>query len=254
MKFTEYISTHHAFSTEELMSSCDSPASARQQLWAAAKTGKVEKVRRGVYVSFTGRFSGSIPDPFEVAHACDRDATLCYHSALTALGVAHNVSYQCDFTSDTVRSPFEYRGIHYVPHKQKTPLDTTKVRLGDDQWMLCTSKEQTLVDCMDRPWLAGGAEEVVRALTLFAYIDEEALLSILENKKEPSRARAGWLLSAMQDTWHVSSGFLESLHGSLREGPYRFGRPHSGNSGWSARWKLLLPESNREVESWISRR
>ncbi len=252
MKFNEYISTHHVFSTGELLSACDSPASAKQQLWLAAKSGKVEKVRRGVYASFFGRFQGSIPDPFEVASACDRSAVVCYHSALAVLGVAHSAGFQCDFLSHAVKSPFAYRGVNYVPHAPRADAATTAVRAGDGPRIPCTSKEQTIIDCMDKPWLAGGAEEVVRSLTLFAYVDLAALAAMLDGRGAPSRARVGWLLESMCDAWHVDGGALEALRASLGEGPYRFGRPRTGSSGWSPSWKLLLPEPNEEVESWIS--
>ena len=129
---------------------------------------------------------------------------------------------------------------------------TKKVRIDGDEHIACTSKEQTIIDCMDRPWLAGGAEEVIRALSLLSYIDEVVLGDLLERKQAPSLARIGWLLDSMRDSWHVDASTLEKLHSALGKGPYRFGRPQAGDSGWSAKWKLLLPDSNDEVSSWFS--
>ena len=71
-------------------------------------------MRRGAYVSKTGKFLGEAPDPFLVAKTVDPEAIVSYHSALVAHGVAHNVGFECSFRSATVRSPFEYGGVRYV--------------------------------------------------------------------------------------------------------------------------------------------
>lgn len=59
MKFTEYIRSHHVFAVEDLLAASDSPAAARQQLKDAVSSGAVERVRRGLYASSSGRFEGA---------------------------------------------------------------------------------------------------------------------------------------------------------------------------------------------------
>ena len=115
MKFTEYISTHQVFTTSSLMESMDSPSAAEEQLRLAVRTGKVERVRRGLLVSNQGRFEGVPVDPSAVVAALDGDAIVSYHSALELYGVAHNVSFSFRFRSDTTRRAFTFRGVAYEP-------------------------------------------------------------------------------------------------------------------------------------------
>ena len=114
MNFKEYIETHQVFTVDDLCPVA-SKASAKTLLRRALDAGEVERARRGLYVSKTGKFSGESPDPFRVLAAVDPEAVVSYHSALAAHGVAHNVSFECTFRSQTVRTPFEYGGVLYVP-------------------------------------------------------------------------------------------------------------------------------------------
>ena len=115
MKFKEYIESHQVFTADDLRTVA-TWGTARTQLQRALKVGEVERVRRGVYVSKTGKYTGEAPDPFLVARVADPEAVISYHSALVAHGVAHNVGFECAFRSAKVRSPFEYGGVRYVPY------------------------------------------------------------------------------------------------------------------------------------------
>lgn len=251
MKFSEYIARHHAFTTSALMTEMDSPSSAEEQLRLAVKSGKVERARHGLLVSNYGRFENAPIDPVELASAADPAAVLSYHSALEAHGVAHNVSFVCQFRSEVIHTGFEFRGIKYLPCGAVGNTASRNVR-GDTGGRLVTTREWTVVDCLDRPRLAGGAEEVVRSLTAFVYLDIESLLKLVLQKKPSTVARVGWLLSEKASEWRVSSDTLQVLESRLGGGPYRFGRSGVEGGGWSARWRLVLPTNNEEVASWIT--
>ena len=116
-----------------------------------------------------------------------------------------------------------------------------------------TTKEQTVIDCLEKPSLSGGVEEAVRSLTAFVYLDVDALLFLLEGRRASTVSRVGWLLEEKAKDWRVEADTLSKLAARLGGGPYRFGHARAGDGGWSPRWKLLLPERNEEVETWIMR-
>jgi hypothetical protein len=62
MKFPECISKYQVFTTPELMSAMDSPASAEGQPRLAVRRGSIERVRRGLLVSYCGRYVGAPVD------------------------------------------------------------------------------------------------------------------------------------------------------------------------------------------------
>lgn len=251
MKFREYIETHQAFTAEDVYAVATT-ATARTLLHRALKSGDIERARRGVYVSKTGKFRGEAPDPFLVATTADPDAVFSWHSALVAHGVAHNVGFECSFRSSAVRSSFEYGGIRYVPYNAGDAPLTQVMRARSYGAVAVTTREQTIADCLAHPGRAGGIEEVLRSCSAFPYIDADALVGLLEDAPAALCARAGWLLEAKKDDWGIDGGTLEILESRLGRGPSKLD-PRSGeNRGWSARWKLYLPEEESEASSWVS--
>ena len=251
MKFKEYIESHQVFTTDDLRTVA-TWGTARTQLQRALKSGEVERVRRGAYVSKTGKFLGEVPDPFLVTRTVDPNAVISYHSALVAHGVAHNVGFECAFRSATVRSSFEYGGIRYVPHDFSDEPQTQSMRSKAYGIVKVTTREQTLIDCLAHPRKAGGLEEAVRSCSAFPYLDADAMLEILKNASSSTLARVGWLLDTKRNGWDVSESVLDELEGRLGKGPYRLDPKGGETRGWNSRWKLCLPEMEEEVLSWTS--
>lgn len=115
-----------------------------------------------------------------------------------------------------------------------------------------TTREQTIADCLARPGRAGGIEEVLRSCSAFPYIDTDAIVGLLEDAPAALCARVGWLLEAKKDPWDVGDGTLEALESRLGRGPSKLDPRSEENRGWSARWRLYLPEEESEVSSWVS--
>lgn len=251
MKFKEYIESHQVFTADDLRTVA-TWGTARTQLQRALKVGEVERVRRGIYVSKTGKYTGEAPDPFLVAKVADPEAVVSYHSALVAYGVAHNVGFECAFRSTKVRSPFEYGGVRYIPYDTDDSPQTQAMRSKSYGTVRVTTREQTLVDCLMHPGRAGGVEEVVRSCSAFPYLDLEALLETLKDASSSALSRVGWLLETKRENWNVNEDVLSELEGRLGRGPYRLDPKAKETKDWSSRWRLCLPEAEEEILSWTS--
>lgn len=251
MKFKEYISSNQAFTTEDLYAIA-TRETARTQLQRALKSGEVERVRRGVYVSKTGKYTGEAPDPFLVARIADPEVVVSYHSALVAHGAAHNVGFECTFRSAKVRSSFEYGGVRYIPFDTDDSPQTQAMHSKSYGAVRVTTREQTLVDCLMHLGRAGGVEETVRSCSAFPYLDVDALLEILEDASATTLSRVGWLLDVKHDSWNVNKDALSELRGRLGKGPYRLDPKVGETRGWSSYWRLCLPETEEEILSWTS--
>ena len=239
------------FTTDRLYSIA-AKESAHTQLQRALKADEIERVQRGTHVSKTGKFLGETPDPFLVATTVDPEVVISYHSALVAHGVAHNVGFECSFRSTKIHAPFEYGGVRYIPFNTGDNPQTQVMRSKSSGMVRVTTREQTLVDCLEHPGRADGMEETVRSCSAFPYLDAESLLEILSSTPTAVVARTGWLLEVKQDAWGVVGGILTALEGRLRRGPSKLDPKSQETSGWNRRWKLYLPESEEEILSWIS--
>lgn len=250
MKFKEYISKHHVFTVEDLLSKADSHAAARQQLKVATAAGTVERIRRGLYTSNAGGFSGEAVDPYEIVTALDPAAILSYHSALEAHGVAHNVSFECHFRTESARSPFTFRGIGYIPYPNDKAIATQRVRGKTFGSVLVTTREQTLFDCLKHPERAGGIEEAIRSISAMPYLDVEQAAALALSDSASMAARVGWLLEARADAWRVPKDLVEQLRKASSGTVSKLDKKATTTRGWSKEWNMRLPESEEEVASW----
>ena len=81
MKFKEYIDRTHVFTVSQLAESCGiSDSSVKTTLRRAVAAGQIERARRGVYVSKSGRFAAAEVDSFELVSSIDPKAVISFHS------------------------------------------------------------------------------------------------------------------------------------------------------------------------------
>lgn len=252
MKFKEYIDRTHVFTTSQLIESCEmSESSMKTTLRRAIAAGQIERVRRGVYVSKSGRFTAVEVDSFELVSAIDAQAVVSFHSALEIHGVAHNVGSTCQFRSASIKSAFEYSDILYAPFPPANDLPTQSVRGRDGLRTVVTTREQTIVDCLNHPDRCGGIEEALMSASLFPYVDVEVLKELVSVQSASLAARTGWLLEQKADQWRISLDMLDEFEEMAKGGPFRLDKDSTESRGWSRRWKLCLPEEEEELEKWL---
>ena len=252
MKFKEYIDRTHVFTVSQLAVSCGlSDSSAKTTLRRAVAAGQIERARRGAYVSKSGRFAATEADSFELVSSIDPEAVTSFHSALEAHGVAHNVGSVCQFRSASIKSAFEYSGVSYVPFPLANDLPTQSVRGRNGLRTVVTPREQTVVDCLSHPDRCGGIEEALISISLFPYIDAEALRELVSGKSASLAARTGWLLEQKADKWRIPSDVLDEFEEMAKGGPFKLDKDSTESRGWSRRWRLCLPEKEEEIKKWL---
>ena len=244
MKFKEYIDRTHVFTVSQLAESCGmSDSSAKTTLRRAVAAGQIERARRGVYVSKSGRFAATEVDSFELVSS--------FHSALEAHGVAHNVGSVCQFRSASIKSAFGYSGVSYVPFPFANNLSIQSMRGRGGLRTTVTTREQTIVDCLSHPDRCGGIEEALMSISLFPYVDAEALKELVSDKSASLAARTGWLLERKANKWRITPDVLDEFEKMAKGGPFKLDKDSAESRGWSRRWRLCLPEKEEEVGKWL---
>ena len=218
------------------------------RLLQAYRRGYTERIGRGVYASRIGTFMEEPPDPFLVASRLATDYVVASHSALEAHGVAHIPFRRVTFLS--ARTPFEvaYRGHEFLALRPAASMvadgtwrvSVVQLRRGN-HLISATSRERTLVDCLNHLKWAGGLEELLRSVGGFPSLSMEGLLAYLDLLDSPSTvAKVGWVLSAEPDLWRVTSSELEALQSRLGKGPY-FLSPRDKPKSLVREWRLYVP-------------
>jgi len=258
MSVQSYLESHHVFSLEEFRAELGEGRTAYNLLVRATKKGLVDRVRQGIYVSRAGRFSQEEPDPYLVAALVAPDVVMVYHSALEVHGLAHSPFRKVQYSTRKATVSFTYRGFayqRYAPPKtfeaESLSLHSTMLVGRPNGIVRVTTRERTLVDCLNRTDLAGGLEETLRSLAGVPYIDASNVLAYLKALDSATAvARTGWLLEQRAQQWYVSNDALEQMRSMLGKGPYYLSRANQADI-WVPKWRLYLPNTASEIERWV---
>ncbi|MEZ5085621.1 MAG: type IV toxin-antitoxin system AbiEi family antitoxin [Tessaracoccus sp.] len=254
MAIQGFLGSRQVFTAAEFSLAFPGSQTDRNLLSRAVANKQVDRVRRGTYVSKTGQFSHSKASPFDVAVAVAEDAVFAYTSALQLHGALHNLTNQTQFFSTHKLASFAYDGQEYLSYRpgDRRVASQSLFTVSGKAYRV-TTREQTLVDCLVRPGLAGGPENVLRSLSGFAHVDAAKVAKLAADTTFSARARIGWVLETRREAWDVPNGALSALQGWLGAGPsYFWSSTPPKDNHWVNAWKLYLPDPEEEMASWLN--
>jgi predicted transcriptional regulator of viral defense system len=218
--------------------------------------GLIVRPRRGIYVAtrpYGFRGEHSTADRHVIASKIRDPYYLGFHTALEVHGCAYSW-----FQTVTVCLPhgrqfrtFEFQGIRY------RAVSTTYPELGieslskEGHQLVISNPSRTFVDCLDRPRLAGGWEEVLKSLFSLPGVKSDDLLSILATFDSKVLYRKTGLVLGLLGSSFYYAGVLEDIQGVLSERtrgqPLYMDRNDPGplNEDWNI---YEVPNLNRMLE------
>lgn len=236
--YESFFRTRDVFTTAEFQAYLAQRMPSRQSRHHAIlhyyKTKKrLTRIRRGLYAPVPSYASGShVPvDPWVLASKMTLDAVLAYHLALEFHGAGYSVWNRAVYASQRPLKPLVRKdcvivGVSFptaLRHKGAVNVETeTALCYGTE--VRAATLERAVVDCLDRPYLSGGWEEIGRAL---------------EWAEEPLAHRPfGGLRLQTQQRLHqcqgrVLSGFVSGIFGVSSPGNGRAVASHSASASLS---------------------
>ena len=254
MKTLDFFASHPVFSLDEAVEAL-APTGGRagtvDRLKYHLKAGRLKLAAREVYAVLppaapVGRFQ---PDPILVAAAVQPEGVFSHHSALELLGVAHSMWWQCTLYVAQRRRPLVINGVtvRFMEHPACIRSRTggqLGVRKTERRGRLlqATGPERTLVEGFRRPFLAGGAEELVRSASKFPTLDLDLLEKVLKRYDIANLwAATGWFLERFQATFHVPEKVLAGMEKHRPRSNQYLERNRRGGM-LAKRWNLILPK------------
>ena len=255
MKPEEFLATHALFTREELSrllkergSRSQGTVSSHLARWR--RQGRILKVKGGLYVRLG-------PDRVSTMQALDLlvlasrlapDGALAYHTALEAHGVAQSLFERLTFVTWTKTRSLRFQGREFVPVRPREALRRSRRPNGWIESMdrsgaevRVTSLERTVADVLDRPDLAGGADEVWRSSASVPAFDLGELESYVRALgSQTLAAKVGFLLEQRAEDLAVPRTLLERLRKLAPRSPVYFDRRLK--SRFASRWNLMVPE------------
>jgi len=257
MKLENFFRRHPVFTGEELTAflASEGPRNSRTQealLVYHVKTGRLVRVRRGLYVVVPpGASAETYPvDPFLLASRMTKDAVLAYHTALEFHGKAYSVYEHFMYLAASPSRPVTFRshqfkGVEFpkaLALGNKASFDVLRTdRAGLE--VRVTGLERTFVDVLHRPDLTGSWEEVWRSLESVEFFDLEkvtAYVDLLGNAT--TAAKVGFFLEQHRESLMVDEAHLKAFRDLRPRRPHYLERSRRKAGRFLAAWNLVVPE------------
>lgn len=254
MDAKDFFNQHVIFRFEELLSAVDPQGSVssrnrvRTLLHRYCKSGRLQHVRRGLYVVVSQQKYLQRPiSPYLIAGKATDDAVLAYHSALES----HNIAYT-DFNEQTYltqrrTNDFDFHGQHYraVYHKfseLNQDRQQTEVIIMMGVQIYRTTLARTIVDVLDRPNISGGWEEVIRSLDRVTHFDVASSVDYaLSLKRASIAAKLGYFLDGRLDYFAKDASLVARLLPHAPKQPYYIQRHARGRQVFIKKWQIIVP-------------
>ena len=165
------------------------------------KSGKLERIRRGLYTAIDPISEQPIADPVIVASKLRNPYYLGYHTALTIYGTAYSARNQvhiCVHPENRFRE-FTYNGNTYTPiYTQDTETNIQTINHLGHKIKVC-GKERLLVELVENPQNVGGWEQALKSLETLGGVEYEKIPDILEKKNTQILTRkTGYILQLLK--------------------------------------------------------
>jgi len=223
-KVERFVSSHPVFTRDEFREtvSPDQPLSSSDSLLKYhVSTGRIRRAAPGVYAAVPPHLNPKTfrPDRLLVASRIRADGVLAFHTALELHGLAYSENAETQLLSagrpGTLKT--SVGNVRFVAQpaalrRSGAELIGTQVmdRRGLD--VRATTLERTLLDCVERPDLAGGTEELGHALQTVQALDTQSLLELVRTRENQTAAAIlGCWLESRRDDLFVDEGVLQQF-------------------------------------------
>lgn len=215
------------FGVEDMLPFYASTSSAKQALARFKRKGLIQALERNRYVVVpleAGPEQNWSEDSFVIACGLAEPSAIAYWSALHYWNLTEQIPGAVWVQSPVRRfNPHpEIAGIqyHFVRVVPKKYFGTVSRRSGNRRFVV-TDREKTLIDCLDRPYLAGGLPTVVAALHEHpdAFRWDRATSYLERFPSAGPKRRLGYLLEQNRDTFsEVPKEMLDVWAASIPKG------------------------------------
>lgn len=248
---SHFFASHPVFTKDEFVAFLGggSPRTRDAQLNYHTRTGRILRIRRGLYFAPSGM--STAPDPYLIASRMAPDAVLAYHTALDFYGKAHSHrSVLTYLTAKAARAArfreSAFRGVRYPKSLRTKRQHQLGVRTEDRQGLAVrvTGLGRTLVDVLDRPDLSGGWEEIWRSLESIEYFELDIVVEYaLSLRNATTSAKVGFYLEQHRESLMVEERHLERLRARRPRGCHYLARTHAKGGRLVSGWNLIVPEA-----------
>lgn len=240
MDYLPEIQQKRIFSKRDAIELTGDARRAESVLLSYQKKGYIRKIRRDLYCMVN--LANGLPDAdrFEVACAIQPEACVAYHSALEYHGLAHQFWYDVQVAVPKSFTAFEFADSTFLPVINKCTAGIEEPRF--QRGVRVTNRERTVIDCILRMDLAGGAEEFLHCMEGLSPLRADELSVVLQAYHSPvAYQKAGCVLDLLRLPIDCPEKVLSLCEGSASKA-VNFLTNREDSRVYQCKWKLYVPE------------
>ena len=251
MTSEEFFQRQPVFTHEEYARSrrSGSPRTVDSLLRKHAQSGRIVRVRRGLYVAVPPGGAAETVSPYLVATKAAEDAAVSHHAALQFHGRTYSMWHQVTFLTRSHTRGFRFGAVEYVPVRPPAAIADLEdmgggietAPTGGGQARVCTC-ERAMVDVLHTPALGGGWEEIWRSLEMIEFFDLESVIAYaLRLDTATTVARVGLFLERHRERLFVDDAHLARLQAHAPKDP-RYLDASREPGRLVHPWNLIVPQ------------
>ena len=207
----------------------------------SVKNNKIAKIRQGLYALINPATGLIYADKFMLGSRLNTNSYIAYHSALEFHGFANQVYNSIYIASDARFHEFEYGGISYERVRSAIPNGIITIKSSSN--IRVTDLERTVIDCIDDIKRAGGAEELLSALSYIKKLDHEKLLLYLKDyHKNNLWQKTAYLLEKFNEILKLPEIFFKECNKEISKRViYFLNDENFGEPLYNKDWNIIAP-------------
>lgn len=239
-KYTALIQNRRFVTGQEMFRGVGNGKTVSSLLYKYSRRNSIVRIRRNVYLP-TNPADGFVDEnKYEIGCCSVPGAYISTIRPWSSTGcrTRSGIGYTCPRPG--VSGPFEFEFVEYMyaPDKYREGI----VRPAENGNVRVTDPERTILDCIDRPDLAGGMEELVYNIDLMESVDEDRLLRYLPlYGKSVMYQKTGFILSLFKEQLGLGGEFFLTCE-KKAGGGVRYLTDKWESRTYVPRWKLYVPQ------------
>lgn len=237
--FLSDIQQQRVFSKHDMVSITGDIRRAESVLLSHQKRGYIQKIRRDMYCALNLATHLPEADRFEIACSIQPEAYIAYHSALEFHGLAQQLWYDVQVAVSRPFTPFQFSDATYLPivSKCSAGIEEPLFRRG----VRVTNLERTIVDCIIRMDLCGGAEEFMHCVEAVHVLRSDMLVDVLQAYDTPVvYQKVGCVLDVLHLPIDNGEQVIKLCHEAAGRAVNLLTNKENSNL-YQSKWKLYIP-------------
>lgn len=208
----------------------------------------IKKIKYNLYVVCDLQSQKPIGSPYEIGSKITKDSFISYRSALEYYAKIQSTSRIMCVSAKRKFENFKFKGYSYKYFSNKGDFG-----ISNKKGIRITDKERTVIDCINKPELAGGDEKLVHYLELVGKLNGEKILKYLPNyNSKKLYTKVGFMLKWLNYVFDVDQDVIDYCQSRRARVNYYFNE-NSKNNILIPQWTLRVPKeilSGGEEQYW----